>query len=197
MKETKKLMPLNIQLFADGGTNDGGQGGNTDTPKTYSQEDIDKLTNEIEKYKKSIDSLSKENADHKRKAKEKLSEEEKIAQAQKEKDDLLAQTQKELLGIKMSKEFLTAGFDENTTNDIIECFNKGDSVEFAKNISNHVKKLIENVRKEEQTKFQQSATVPPTGNGKTTQGVNPVVEKYISHKNSKSNGAYEKLFGNK
>lgn len=68
MKETKKLMPLNIQLFAEGGTNDGGQG-NDPTPKTYSQEDIDKLTNEIEKYKKSIDSLSKENADHKRRQK--------------------------------------------------------------------------------------------------------------------------------
>ena len=75
----KQIIPLNIQLFAeDDGNGDGG------TPKTYSQSDIDKLNAELEKFKKANDNLSKENAEHKRKAKEKLTEEEKIAQAQKE-----------------------------------------------------------------------------------------------------------------
>lgn len=193
MEKTNKRMPLNIQLFAEGG--EGGQGGEPNTPKTYTQEEVDKINAELNKIKKANDDLSKENAEHKRKAKEKLSEEEKIAQAQKEKDELLANAQKELLGIKMSKEFLVAGFDEQTVNSIVASFAEDDAVQFAKTITGCIKKLIENVRKEEQVKFQQSSTVPPTGSGKQS-GLDPVVEKYINKKTT-SNTAHERLFGKK
>lgn len=188
----KQFIPLNIQLFAeDDGNGDGG------APKTYSQSDIDKLNAELEKFKKANDNLSKENAEHKRKAKEKLTEEEKIAQAQKEKDDLLANTQKELLAIKMSKEFMIAGFDEKTTEEIVKCFNEKDSVEFARSLSTHIKNLIENVRKEEKEKFNQSSTIPPNGSGKQTSGLDPVVERYIKKKNTNNSKAEEILFGKK
>lgn len=190
MKKTKELLSLQIQLFADDGDGDSG------TPKTYTQEDIDKLNAEMEKIKKANDNLSKENADYKRKAKEKLTEEERIAQAQKEQNELLANTQKELLGIKMSKEFIVAGFDEETVNKIVKSFSEEDGVQFAKTIASCIKTLVENVRKEEQTKFQQSSVVPPAGSGKIGNGLDPTVERYIK-RNAESNSAYESLFGKK
>lgn len=188
----KKLMPLNIQLFAEG---ENGQG-EVETPKTYSQEDIDKINAELEKFKKANDNLSKENADYKRKAKDKLSEEEKKLQEQKEKDKQLADAQKELLSIKMSKEFMVAGFDEKTTNEIIESFNKGDSVEFSKTLANCIKNLVDNVRKEEKENFQKGAKVPPSGSGNIKSGLDPQVERYINRKSS-SNNARDIIFGKK
>ena len=188
----RNLLPLNIQLFAE---NEDGNGGNGGTPKTYTQEEFDKLIAERDKYKKANDDLSKENANYKRQAKDKLSEEEKIKQAQEEKDKLLADTQKELLSIKVSKEFISAGFDEKSTEAIIESFNKGDSVEFVKTLATHIKTLVENARKEEKENFQKSAKIPPSGSGKTS-GLDPQVERYITKKSS-NNSARELLFGKK
>lgn len=195
MKE-KKFIPMNIQLFAEQEpNNDDGNGGNG-TQKTYSQEEFDKLVAERDKYKKANDDLSKENADYKRKAKDKLSEEEKLAQAQKEKDEALANAQKELLSIKMSKEFMVAGFDETSTNKIIDSFNKGDSVEFAKTLSQEIKNLVENARKQEKENFQKSSTLPPNGSYNKN-GLDPVVERYINNKKTNTNSAREQLFGKK
>lgn len=191
----RTLIPLNIQLFGD---DDGNGGTNDNPPKTYTQEEMDKLIAERDKYKKANDDLSKENADYKRKAKDKLSEEEKLAQEQKEKDTALANAQKELLSIKMSKEFMVAGFDEKSINEILESFNKGDSVEFAKFLSKQILTLVENVRKQEKENFQKSSVVPPTGSGNGARtGLDPVIEKYINSRNSNSNSAREMLFGNK
>ena len=188
----EKLIPLNIQLFADG---DGD--GSSETSKTYSQEEMDKIIADLEKIKKANDNLSKENADYKRKTKEKMSEEEKKAKEQEEKDKLLADAQKELLSIKISKEFMVAGFDEKSTAEIVETFNTGDSIAFAKALSTHIQKLVENVRKEEKENFQRSSKIPPTGSGKQTSGLDPQVERYINNKKSNSNSAREMLFGKK
>lgn len=193
MKDNKLLFPLNLQLFADDGGDNGGNGGQ---PKTYTQEEFDKLVAERDKFKKANDDLSKENANYKRQAKDKLSEEEKLAEERKEKDKILEETRKELLSIKMTKEFMNTGFDEKTISSIIESFNSGDSVKFAKDLSTHIKALIDNVRKEEQTKFQQSSTTPPANGGRSS-GLDPMVERYISSKNSNSNSAREMLFGKK
>ena len=164
--------------------------------KTYSQEEMDKIIAERDKLKQANDNLSKENADHKRKAKEKMSEDEKKTQEQQEKEKQLADAQKELLTIKMSKEFVLAGFDEKATNEILESFNKGDNVEFAKTLSSCIRILVENVRKEEKENFQKSAKVPPTGSGKQTSGLDPQVERYIN-KQTNNNSAREMLFGKK
>ena len=193
MKDNKLLFPLNLQLFADDGGDNGGNGGQ---PKTYTQEEFDKLVAERDKFKKANDDLSKENANNKRQAIDKLSEEEKLAEERKEKDKILEETRKELLSIKMTKEFMNTGFDEKTISSIIESFNSGDSVKFAKDLSTHIKALIDNVRKEEQTKFQQSSTTPPANGGRSS-GLDPMVERYISSKNSNSNSAREMLFGKK
>lgn len=186
-----KMIPLNIQMFAENG-----EGGEVETQKTYSQEDYDKLNAELEKFKKANDNLSKENADYKRKAKDKLSEEEKKVQEQKEKDKQLADAQRELLSIKMSKEFMVAGFDEKTTNEILESFNKGDSVEFSRTLSNCIKNLVENVRKEEKENFQRSAKIPQSGSGNLRSGLDPQVERYINQR-ANGNSARDILFGKK
>ena len=191
MNNTKLLFPLDLQMFADGDGN-----GGSETPKTYTQEEMDKLIAERDKFKKANDDLSKENANYKRQAKDKLSEDEKLAEERKEKDKLLEDTRRELLSIKMTKEFMNAGFDEKAINSIIDSFNKGDSVQFAKELSSHIKALVENARKDEQTKFQQSSTTPPA-NGGSKSGLDPIVERYINGKKSNSNSARELLFGEK
>ena len=195
MKE-KNLLPLNIQMFAENEDVVDNGGGSEETPKTYSQEEYDKIIAERDKFKKSIDNLTKENADFKRKQKEKMSEEEKIAEDQKEKDRVLQETQKELLGLKLSKEFMIAGFSEETTSLLIESFTNNDSVEFVKTLSKEIKNLVENARKQEQESFKQNGALPPSGN--QTSGMNSMVEKIIKERNSSnSNKAREYYLGKK
>lgn len=192
----RNLLPLNIQMFAENEDVVDNGGGSEDTPKTYSQEEYDKIIAERDKFKKSIDNLTKENADFKRKQKEKMSEEEKLAEAQKEKDRVLQETQKELLGLKLSKEFMVAGFSEETTSSLVESFNNNDSVEFVKTLSKEIKNLVENARKQEQESFKQNGTLPP--NGKQTSGMNSMVEKIIKERNlSNTNKAREYYLGEK
>ena len=164
MKKTN-LLPLNIQMFAENEDVVDNGGASEETPKTYSQEEYDKIIAERDKFKKSIDNLTKENADFKRKQKEKMSEEEKIAEAQKEKDRVLQETQKELLGLKLSKEFMIAGFSEETTSSLVESFTNNDSVEFVKTLSKEIKNLVENARKQEQESFKQNGVVLRSGTG--------------------------------
>ena len=190
------LLPLNIQMFAENEDVVENGGVSEETPKTYSQEEYDKIIAERDKFKKSIDNLTKENADFKRKQKEKMSEEEKIAEAQKEKDRVLQETQKELLGLKLSKEFMIAGFSEETTSSLVESFTNNDSVEFVKTLSKEIKNLVENARKQEQESFKQNGTLPP--NGKPTSGMNSMVEKIIKERNSSNtNKAREYYLGKK
>ena len=190
----KNLLPLNIQMFAENEDVVDNGGVSEETPKTYSQEEYDKIIAERDKFKKSIDNLTKENADFKRKQKEKMSEEEKIAEVQKEKDRVLQETQKELLGLKLSKEFMIAGFNEETTSLLVESFNNNDSVEFIKTLSKEIKNLVENARKQEQESFKQNGTLPP--NGKQQSGMNSMVEKIIKERNSSNtNKAREYYLG--
>lgn len=198
MKENKNLLTLDLQLFANDGSNEGGTtGGNENPPKNYSEEEYNKLLAEIEKQKREKDKYSKELADLKKKEKDKLTEEEKLIEEQKARDEELEKTRKELLTIKMSKELMNVGFDEKTINTILESFNKGDGVEFAKTLSTHINTLVENVRKEEKTKFQQSSITPPNGSSNIPSGLDPNVERYINNRNTNGNKAREMLFGNK
>ncbi len=189
----KKRIPLNIQLFAepnDGG--DGGEGG--EGAKTYTQEDIDKLIAERDSFKRANDNLSKENAEYKRKSKEHLSEEEKRAAAQKEKDELLASTQKELFSIKLSNEFLTAGFNEESSQKLVKSFNESEnSIDFFKTLSTEIKTLIENVRKEEKANFMKSSKIPNGGNGGNGGDVNPLIKNIIDKKKNSSNNARKSI----
>ena len=182
--------PLSIQMFAEGGDDEGGNDDDkTPQPKTYSEEEFLKL-------KKSFDTTASELAQMKKANKEKLSEQEKLVQAQQEKDEALANAQKELLTIKLNKEFIVAGFDEKQSEELCNSFNEGKPIEFAKTLSTNIKTIIDNVRKEEQTKFQKMGNYPPIGSGNPQNGLNPIVEKFISSRNSSSNSARD-LYLNK
>lgn len=195
MKEIIKRgpIPLNIQLFAE--NTDNNDGDNENTPKTYSQEEFDKIISERDKLKNANDNLSKENAEYKRKSKEKMSQEEKDKLAQEEKDKILQETQKELLSMKLSKEFVTAGFDDETCNELIKSFNDDDNVSFVKLLSQKIKTLVDNARKEEQEKIKMNATLPP--NGKTQSGLNPIVERYLNNKKTNTNSARDMYLNKK
>ena len=119
-----------------------------------------------------------------------------LKERQKEKDRVLQETQKELLGLKLSKEFMIAGFNEETTSLLVESFNNNDSVEFIKTLSKEIKNLVENARKQEQESFKQNGTLPP--NGKQQSGMNSMVEKIIKERNSSNtNKAREYYLGKK
>ena len=192
---TRKRIPLNIQLFAE--PNDGGNGGDGgDGAKTYTQEEMDKLIAERDNFKRANDNLSKENAEYKRKSKEQLSEEEKRAAAQKEKDELLASTQKELLAIKLSNEFLTAGFSEESSQKLVKAYSESEnSIDFFKALSTEVKALVENVRKEEKANFMQQAKLPNGGNGGQGGDVNPLIKNIIDKNKASSNRARDSILG--
>ena len=184
MKEEKKglFIPLNIQMFAEGD----GETQEQPEPKTYSQEEMDKIIAERDKLKNANDALSRENAEHKRKEKAQLSDEEKKKQENEEKDKILEETKKELLSIKMSKELLVLGFEDSTVDEIIKSYTTLDGVEFAKSLSKNIKALIENVRKEEQDKFQKSSQTPPASTS-GNDGIDPYVKKYVESKNNTNN----------
>lgn len=193
-----KYLTLNIQMFADeptdGGTN---EGSNAQPEKTITKEDYDKLASELAKIKQANDNLSKENANYKRQAKDKMSEEEKKAQQDKEKDDLIAQMRQEILSTKMSKELTSCGFDDKQCEEIISCYTKGDMVEFTKTISNKINELVANKIKEEQKKFQASSTLPPNGTGATDK-IDPLFKSILDSKETnKKNNARDYYLNNK
>lgn len=142
--------------------------GTLEAPKTYSEEEYNKLIQERDKFKNSIDKLTSENADYKRKAKDKLSEEEKLIQAQKEKDEALLSAQKELLGIKLTKEFMGCGFEETICEQLVESYHKGDIVAFTKDLKTNINTLVENKLKKYKELAQKNSTYPPNGDGKET-----------------------------
>ena len=188
--ENNLLRLKGIQFFADDETD-----GESEKGKTYSQEEFDNLKNEMEKMKRANDKLSSENADYKRKAKEKLSEDEKKLQEQKEKDEELENTKKELLAIKLSKEFMVSGFSEEQTNELIESFNDNNPVEFAKTLSKKIKELVENVKKSMQEEFNKSSKIPDTSKKKSESGIDPIIEKYINKKTA-TNDARKQILKN-
>lgn len=190
--ERNLLRLKGIQFFAD---DEGTEKDEADKAKTYSQEEFDNLKSEMEKIKRANDKLSSENADYKRKAKEKLSEDEKKLQEQKEKDEELENTKKELLSIKLSKEFMVAGFDEEQTNELIESFNDNNPVEFAKTLSKKIKELVENVKKSMQEEFNKSSKIPDTSKKKSESGIDPIIEKYINKKTA-TNDARKQILKN-
>lgn len=190
--ERNLLRLKGIQFFAD---DEGTEKDEADKAKTYSQEEFDNLKSEMEKIKRANDKLSSENADYKRKAKEKLSEDEKKLQEQKEKDEELENTKKELLSIKLSKEFMVAGFDEEQTNELIESFNDNNPVEFAKTLSKKIKELVDNVKKSMQEEFNKSSKIPDTSKKKSESGIDPIIEKYINKKTA-TNDARKQILKN-
>ena len=188
--EKKKLFeyPLNIQLFADG--EDGGENGgaNKGTPKTYTEEEYNKL-------KASFDNTSSELAKYKKEAKAKLSEEEKKQKEQEEKDTLLKELQEKVLKSEMTTELTKSGLEENSISNIIEAFKTGDGTNLSKVIAEEILKHIKKVKDEAQKDFQSNGTTPPVGNGKKTDSF--IQELLNKKKNTTTQNARDYYLGKK
>ena len=155
MEKEHNLLPLTIQLFND----EGGEEANQEETvnETVLKSDYDKL-------KKLYDKASSEIANFKKEKKEKLSEEEKAKQNQVEKEEEISNLKKELQSIKISKTLIGIGFEEKVCQNLIDKFQNSENIDdFFSELSTQTKKLIDNVRKEEKDKFQQSGTYPPLG----------------------------------
>ena len=153
--ERKKLMlPLDIQMFADG---DGDGDGN---PKTYSEEEYKKVQDELAKMKASFDKTSSELAAEKKKAKEKLSEEEKKRLESEEKEKKFAEMQKELKQMKLSKKLSTVFTEAEECEGIVNAFIDDDFDKVIELISKSQENFRKKVEEEAKSKFSKSAKVP-------------------------------------
>lgn len=160
--ETKhKLESLNIQLFAEGGEGETG----TEVPKTYTQEEMNKIIAERDKFKNTIDNLSKENAEYKRNAKNKLSEEEKKAQEDAEKEEMYAQILKDNRQLKMTSILSQGGYSIEETNNLVELIIEADDTKIVDYLCKLKKDLTENITKSLQVEFSKNNHVPNGGNG--------------------------------
>lgn len=201
MKNQFRFKLNNIQLFGE--PNQGGEpnpSGGEDkkiTPKTYSEDEFKTLQAELEKQKKLKDQYSNEISEYKKKEKAKLTEDEKAKLQQEETQKEIERLNLELRKTYLSKEFLTMGFDDKTTEKIVSSYeaNKDDIVKFVKELGLEVNKRIDSVRKEEQEKFNRGTPIPPNGGKPTTDSFDPAFQKLLDEKKKTSNNARDYYLG--
>lgn len=150
----KQLITLNIQLFAEG---ENGQGGNDNPPKTYSEEEYNKL-------KASFDKASSELAEAKKQAKAKMSEDEKKAQEQDEINKRLAEYESKFEDYALKEELMKGNV---FTNEEIESIikEKGDKPTLLKTIVTLFNGKIEQIKKDAIAEFMKSSDVGSSSNG--------------------------------
>lgn len=164
-KAQKCLLPLNIQLFAEGDGNDGGT-----TQKTYSEEEYNKL-------KASFDKTSSELAEAKKQAKAKMSEDEKKAQEQEEVNKKLAEYESKFEDYALKEELLKGNvFTSEEIENIIK--QKADKPTLLKTIMTLFNSKIENIKKEAVAEFMKSSDVGGSNGGKSS--TDKDVENYIN-----------------
>ena len=156
--EKKLLLPLNIQLFADGeGEGEGG------TPKTYSEEEYKKIQEDYAKMKASFDKASSELAEEKKRNKAKMSEDEKRKADDEEKQKQFDEMSKKLKRFEL-KASLSKSFADTEIDDIVEAIIENDSNKLAELISKSHEEYKKKVTEEAKKTFSKSSKVPG-GNG--------------------------------
>ena len=146
--ERKKfLVPLNIQMFADG--DEGGDG----NPKTYSEEEYNKM-------KAAFDKASSELAEAKKKEKAKMSEEEKKKAESEEKDKEFESVKKELKQMKLSKSLSKVFTEAEECEAIAQALIDDDTDKVVELISKSQENFRKKVEEEAKSKFSKSAKVP-------------------------------------
>lgn len=189
MKSVKaqKLIPLNIQLFAENETNNdnNGNGGSTNDnqPKTYSEQEYLKL-------KASFDKTASELAEAKKQAKAKMSEDEKKAQEQDEINKKLADYESKFEDYALKDELMKGNvFTSEEIENIIK--EKNDKPTLLKTMVSLFNKKVEDIKKEAIAEFMKSSDVSGGfgGNNNTT---DKDVQSYInSKKNDRTSKARE------
>lgn len=145
------MLPLNIQLFADG-DGDNGNGGGT-PPKTYSEEEYNKM-------KAAFDKASSELAEAKKKEKAKMSEEEKKKAENEEKAKEFESMKKELKQMKLSKSLSKVFTDSEECEGIANAFIEDDIEKVIELISKSQENFRKQVETEAKSKFSKSAKIP-------------------------------------
>lgn len=155
-----------LQLFADEGNANGSDGNNTDgsEKETYTKDEYESLKNQLKKFKDSNDKLSSELAQKKKAERDKLSQEEKDAEARKEKDAEYEQMKNELNSIKMKNELLNCGIEDKAMSSLIEVINDGNPIEISKQIASIVKAQVEKKEKELKLQSQHTQHYPQPSN---------------------------------
>lgn len=168
MEEKSLIKHLNIgkglQMFADDGGSDGGDGGQG-TPKTYTQEDIDKLNQELAKQKGILDKVNAENKKYKDEAKAKLGEEEKAKLEQEEKEKQFQTMQIELRTIKMSNSLIANGYTKEQADKIIDLKLNGKDEDFTKYLGELRKSMFDEATKKAKEEFSKNDYVPNGASG--------------------------------
>lgn len=160
----------NIQFFAEG--DDGGT-----PPKTYSQEEVDKLNAEMAKYKARVDELSKNEKKYKDEIKAKLSEEEKKAQEQEEINKKLADYESKFEDFALKEELVKLNtFTSEEIESIVK--EKGDKVALLKTIGTLVTTKLEKAKKDAIAEYMRSSDVSGSGGSGAKNG-DKDVEAYI------------------
>ena len=150
------MLPLNIQLFADGDGNNGDGGGTP--PKTYSEEEYNKM-------KAAFDKASSELAEAKKKEKAKMSEEEKKKAENEEKAKEFESMKKELKQMKLSKSLSKVFTEAEECENIVKAFLDDDLEKVVELISKSQDNFRKKVEEEAKSKFSKSAKVPGANSG--------------------------------
>lgn len=186
----KRLIPLNIQLFAenepnnDNGGNDGGT--NDNPPKTYSEQEYLRL-------KASFDKASSELAEAKKQVKAKMSEDEKKAQEQDEINKKLADYESKFEDYALKDELMKGNvFTSEEIESIIK--EKNDKPTLLKTMVSLFNKKIEDIKKQAVADFMKSSDVGG-GNG-SGNAIDKDVQAFINgNKNDRTSKARERYLG--
>lgn len=159
IKEIKNSK-INIQFFAEG--DEGGEGNQGNPPKTYSEEDYQKL-------KSSFDKTSSELAELKKQMKGKLSEDEKKAQEQEEINQKLRDYESKFEDFELKDELMKANiFTSDEVDKIVA--KKESKKELLNSVISLVNQKIEEAKKTAVAEFMRSSDTSggSGGNGKNT-----------------------------
>ena len=176
--------PLNIQLFNDSGTDGGANSTNPNAGETGTPTDV-KNTPEYLKLKNQFDQLASEIATIKKKEKESLPEIDQLRKDLEEQKKATIEAQKEILHSKITNKFVSAGFDEKTTESFIKAFTNEDKLVFIDELLKGFNARIETIKSEVKAEFQASQTVPSGNNGNNDKKTN--IDDILLYK-STSNG---------
>ena len=182
----KRFIPLNIQLFAE---NDGENGGGNDPqPKTYSEEEYNKL-------KVRIDELTKNEKNYKEQLKAKMTEEEKQKEAQESTNKEIEDLKKENQRYKIAKELAVGGFEDKQIEQIAEHIIEGNAIDLCKVLSTYRKELVEQITKQVKAELQKQNKLP-NGSG-SEEEIDDDVQKIINKNKKNTNKARDYYFGSK
>ena len=186
---------LNIQFFAEPDNGAGGtDGGNGNQPKTYSEEEYNKLKNDYDKLKTQFDKTSSDVAELKKQAKAKLSEEEQKAQENAEKEKQFADMQSQIEDYQLKDELLKGNiFTNEDIEKIILC--KNDKKELLKSIVSLVQAKIVEERKNAIEEFMRSSDVNASSNNNGN--IDSTVQAFIDSQKNKVYSNARKHYLNK